>query len=138
MIIIICFFSCRMLLLLSFTFLVVKTVCTFHLWSILCIKRSPTSPVPDERALSPLDNMNDLTMEAMNHLKHGAHDMTDYALKHENDNHLATRTVTGSKSHTDLNDPGRDNFETTFDLDGNVETKSVGSAKSAGSNQEIR
>lgn len=34
--------------------------------------------------------------------------------------------------------PYKDNYETTFDLDGNVETKSICSAKSGGSGQDNR
>lgn len=114
--------------------------CPKHLhrfsWLKFDTKRSPTSPILNERALSPMENLDDLNIETMHQQKHTGLDMTDYTMKHENDNHILIKTVSSHKNNHD--DPGRDNIETTFDLDGNVETKSVGSAKSAGSNQESR
>ncbi|GBP92246.1 Afadin [Eumeta japonica] len=58
--------------------------------------------------------------------------------EHSTYNEHETADQQSNTAHRTSNTQYKDNYETTFDLDGNVETKSICSAKSGGSGQDNR
>lgn len=129
--------------------------------------RSPASPEPGGAMSQQPDaldnNANDeyhrtVSPVSNDHYYRDSNEITPYnnnnTLKLDNESLMMSQHLTDSKDEhtgsiyndhdqsTNANRTGnsqyKDNYETTFDLDGNVETKSICSAKSGGSGHENR
>lgn len=96
------------------------------------------SPVSQDAYYRDADNLpyNNNTLKLDNESLAMSH-LTDSKDDNTRDEHSTYNEQDQSANRT-ANSHYKDNYETTFDLEGNVETKSICSAKSGGSGHDIR